>query len=665
MNRSSRGHLASISPGRVLAGVLAMVIAVAAVVAVRRDPQPAPVAAPRPFTASVSDRISGDLSRSRGRPAPQPKDLVTEPAPERAQASAALAQEESFVPGRLVVRFDPDASGVARGGIRDELGLRLVRRLPIPGAELVSLPKGTTVDEATDALAAFEEVAYSEPDVVYSATSTIPNDSRFTSLWGLQNAGDTDIDAPEAWAVTTGSKSIRVGVVDTGVAYDHPELSSNIATNPGETGGGKETNGQDDDGNGYVDDVRGWDWVGRDNDARDLHGHGSHVAGTIGAKGNNGTAITGVNWDVGLVPLRVLDADGSGTSSSIASAFSYAGAMGIDVVNASLGGPSFSQAVLDAIDRSPNTLFVVAAGNEAADNERVASYPCNLQAPNLVCVAALTQSDGLASFSNFGATTVDLGAPGSGIVSTVPAAVVPFTERFESGFEERWSVSGTGAGWGLSLDGSGSYLADSPGGNYIPSRDSTASLIQPVDLSQATGCRLRQALRVDTEQGQDLLIAEASRDATSWTRIGSWSGSTTARWAEVGADLAAFEGASSIFIRYRMTSDGNDVVGAGADIDDVELRCVGTSYTGGEVASFSGTSMAAPHVAGAAAWVEGGGARPRRAEAERRPVGCRPAHPGSHGQDRHRWPPEPVRLFAESRIGCARGLTGRDPDRRC
>lgn len=582
---------------RSTAAVAIGVLLVAGVVVVATDRDVDDMKArPRPFVEPVSERVAEeDLG---GRPTLAPDETpTTEPGPEGNQQTTSKGRR--FVPARLVVRFRPNVPEEAKERVASLVGIRRLHRLPLARTEVIALRRGITVAAARERLSSHPDVAYAEPDYIYRASAVTPNDPLFSRLWGLHSGSNIDLDAPEAWSSVTGSKAVLVGIVDSGVAYDHPDLAPNVSSNPQESGIAA-ANGIDDDGNGYVDDVNGWDWVGRDNDPLDLHGHGTHVAGTVGAKGNNGLAVSGVAWDVALVPLRVLDAEGSGSSSSIAAAFAYAGANGVDIVNASLGGPSFSRAVFDAITAYPDTLFVAAAGNEFADNDQVASYPCNYAAANLLCVAATTSTDALAVFSNYGATTVDLGAPGAAILSTLPKSETRFTEGFESDFSDRWLLGAAGAPWGLGSDAQGKYLADSPGGDYPPGADLTVSLNSPFDLNGARGCRVRYALRLDTETGRDLLITEASVDGETWARLGAISGSTQGLWKEMSLDLSSFDGRSA-YLRFRLTSDDNATVGAGADLDDVAVRCIGTSYSGTEVGMFSGTSMAAPHVAGAAA----------------------------------------------------------------
>jgi len=267
-----------------------------------------------------------------------------------------------------------------------------------------------------------------EPDRIITMAA-LPNDPSFSRLWGLHHTGqvpgvsDADIDAPEAWQTVTGSRSVVVAVVDTGIDYSHPDLAANMWRNPREVAGDR----IDNDGNGFVDDVYGWDFANNDADPFDDEGHGTHVAGTIGAVGNDGVGISGVNWQVSLMALKFLRADGSGTTSAAVAALNYATAMrrtyGVNVVatNNSWGGPA-SASLTNAIVAGGNAgiLCVAAAGNESTNNDTTPSYPANINSDAVLSVAAIDSSNLLAVYSNYGATTVDVAAPGSSIYSTTP-----------------------------------------------------------------------------------------------------------------------------------------------------------------------------------------------------------------------------------------------------
>jgi hypothetical protein len=323
------------------------------------------------------------------------------------------------VPGELIVRFKPGLGQAARRTILGRHEAAPQHRLRAPGLELVRL------DEASLAAVAVElerepGVLDAQPNYIYRVSAT-PNDPRFGELWGLDTASDADMDVREAWDVTTGSASVTVAVIDTGVMYTHPDLAGNVWSNSGETA----ADGLDNDANDHVDDVRGWDFVDDDATPTDPHGHGTHVAGTVGAEGNNGVGVTGVNWDVGVMPLRAGDADGSFTDETIVDAMSYACTEGADVVNGSFGGYGYSPAIASVISSCPGTLFVFAAGNGDADqvgdniDASPPVYPCAFAHANIVCVAASTEAAGIASFSNYGPVSVDVAAPGTGILSTV------------------------------------------------------------------------------------------------------------------------------------------------------------------------------------------------------------------------------------------------------
>ena len=260
-----------------------------------------------------------------------------------------------------------------------------------------------------------------------AALGAVPNDTRYPEQWGLRTIG-----APPAWDVTTGgAPGVRIAVIDSGVEEDHPDLAPNVGgANPGETGEGREDNGVDDDGNGKIDDWRGWDFVGDDNDPQDTTPlrHGTRVAGVVAARGNNALGITGIAWRAQLIPLRVLGSNEDGDGDDIAAAITYARDLGVPIANLSLGGPDLVPAIERAIAAAPNTLFVVAAGNGGDDdvgddNDANPFYPCDLPLANIVCVAATNANDTLAPFSNWGATTVDLAAPGDNILSATRTAL--------------------------------------------------------------------------------------------------------------------------------------------------------------------------------------------------------------------------------------------------
>ena len=327
----------------------------------------------------------------------------------------------------LIVRRDPGLTAAQRADVRGDAGVEHVRDLRLADTEVVAVP-ADRADVALADLRADPDVRFAVRDGVVSAAAGSA-DPYFTLLWGLRNTGQdvlgtsgtpgADMDVPEAWQTATGG-GVTVGVVDSGVNAAHEDLAGRIATNPGETGSGKESNGVDDDGDGKVDDANGWDFVDGDNTPQDGDGHGTHVSGTIAAANGNGTGVTGVAPDATVYPLRALDDTGQGSWSALADAFDLAGDMGLRVVNASLGGEADLDDLLQPIfDAHPGTLYVVAAGNNGQDLDGGGLFtPCQVPSANVVCVGASDQNDERASFSNYGGTSADLFAPGVSIVST-------------------------------------------------------------------------------------------------------------------------------------------------------------------------------------------------------------------------------------------------------
>ena len=355
-----------------------------------------------------------------------------------------------FAPGLTPVQME-QVRAVVGGQTREVIHTVTMQESGAGRLERLALGKGLTVPAALQKLQRNRAVVFAEPNYVYQTTA-VSNDTYYTngSLWGVYSddspvagpSGTTNqfgTQAEKVWAANfTGSSNVLIAVIDEGVQVNHPDLNPNIWVNPVETAG----DGIDNDGNGYIDDINGWDFANNDASVYDSNGddHGTHVAGTIGAKGGNGAGIAGMNWNIKMITAKFLGS-GGGTTANAVRAIDYVTDLksrhGINLVasNNSWGGGGYSQALHDAIIRhaNRNILFVAAAGNSAANNNNGGFYPANYDTSTgtstqaaasydaVIAVASITSTGGLSGFSNYGSTTVDLGAPGSGIVSTVPS----------------------------------------------------------------------------------------------------------------------------------------------------------------------------------------------------------------------------------------------------
>ncbi|MDH5547512.1 MAG: S8 family serine peptidase [Gammaproteobacteria bacterium] len=333
----------------------------------------------------------------------------------------------------FIVKFKSTSSRASQQNTLATAGLKTVERFALTSG--LSFVQTVTGQNKTNALSTLQQnpaIEYVEPNYLVQV-EVVPNDPDFNRQYGLSNSGqnggarNADISAPEAWDLTTGEGAL-IAVVDTGVDYNHPDLSSNIWINNGEV----PNNGIDDDHNGYVDDIRGWDFANSDNDPMDDHGHGTHVSGIIAAQGNNGTGVAGVNWKASIMALKFMDGTGIGSTVNAIRAINYAVAMGARVSNNSWGGAGYSQALYDTIQAAAQKghLVVAASGNDGVNNDdpNTPHYPSGYNLNNIISVAATDSSDNRAIFSNFGATTVDLGAPGVRIYSTLPGRSYQFMD---------------------------------------------------------------------------------------------------------------------------------------------------------------------------------------------------------------------------------------------
>ena len=328
------------------------------------------------------------------------------------------------VPGQLIVGFKAGVADAQEDVIHHTHGDQTLHRVSHLGnARLIQIGGHHNLDQAIREYEAEGLVSYAEPNYLVHAV-VVPNDPYFSLQWAWNNTGQNiqgitgvpgaDIKATDAWNVTTGTRSVVVGVVDTGIDYNHSDLAANVWLNPGGIGGGPAGS-------------HGFNAITKTYDPLDDNGHGTHVSGTIGAVGNNGVGVAGLNWTTAIMGLKFLDASGSGTTANAISAIDFAvnaklAGVNLRVLNNSWGGGGYSQALLNEINTAGanDILFVVAAGNSGLNIDQTPEYPASYHTPNMIAVAATDNDDLLASFSNYGATSVHLGAPGVNIASTWP-----------------------------------------------------------------------------------------------------------------------------------------------------------------------------------------------------------------------------------------------------
>jgi subtilisin family serine protease len=337
-------------------------------------------------------------------------------------------RSQDTVPGEIIVKLAQGTQPLDQ--FESILNAKVVEEFQFPNDTLTSngpmvrmkLSDGLSVEAALEQLQADDRVEFAEPNRVYTLqeAGNPPNDLN-EKLWGLDNTGQTggtpgaDVSAKAAWNITTGNKGPLISVIDSGIDYNHPDLRANMWVNPGEIPG----DGIDNDNNGVVDDVHGYNAYADNGDPMDSHSHGTHCAGTIAAVGNNDIGVTGVMQEADLMAVKIFGDNGRTSTDAIVRGILYSSRMGADITSNSWGGREPSDAIYEAFQSHPG-LHVVAAGNSAFDNDKKPNYPSNYDLDNILAVAATNHIDQRARFSQWGAKNVDVAAPGRDIWSTIP-----------------------------------------------------------------------------------------------------------------------------------------------------------------------------------------------------------------------------------------------------
>ena len=499
------------------------------------------------------------------------------------------AEHARFAPGQAIIRYEPGTVAEERSMAREGAGVRLERTLAVARSELVTFegPVGAAVAR----LERQPKVAYVQPNYRYQATAT---DSFLSQQWGLGVA--PGVDAVPAWNLTRGAGEI-IAVLDSGVDLTHPDLVGNL--------------------------VPGWDFVSNDSDPDDYNYHGTHVAGIATAVAENGLGIAGVAPASKVMPVRVLDGDGFGHTSDIAPAIQWAADQGVGVINMSLSGPpnADDRLIVDAVTDADakDTVIVVAAGNDSADNDNGLTMPCSIDRANLICVAALSNDGSLAGYSNFGDMTVDVGAPGSGILSAKTDWGSPlFTESFE-GVLTAWAPSS----WAVVSSNGRNAATDSPAGNYLSNSYSQLVKASAISLAGRRGCRIQFDGRYDIASGADssdefdyFFAGADTGNASVWDGVG-FVDSTGVAWERTEVSISDLDGKTDVKPTFEVAANGDGLQADGAYVDNAKVFCRDQTYanavlsnpddyalpTSGSYMSINGTSMATPHVAGVAALV--------------------------------------------------------------
>lgn len=538
-----------------------------------------------------------------------------------------INEGDRYKKGEVLVKFKPGVRTRVIDSIADAHLSNIAKHFDaitrLDACEYVHIySKFKSTDQLIEELQKLPEVAAVSPNHYFKVCQTFPNDENFEYLWGLHNTGDygeagIDIKAPEAWDVHRGSSRVIVGVIDTGIDYNHPDLAPNMWINPGEA-----VDGIDNDGNGYIDDIHGINAITSTGDPMDDESHGTHCAGTIGAVGNNSVGVTGVCWDVKLIGAKFIDASGWGEEADALECMNYlldlktSHGQNIVAVNASFGGGDYNAVFESAIDAmgAAGIMFCAAAGNEFTNNDIDPFYPASYSCPNIISVTAV-DANGWQWF-NYGATSVDLVAPGVDILSTINAVYWPeegdlFFDDMESG-AGNWVTGGINNSWAITTDqeilewpdnpvpSPPHFWSDSPGVYYLNDTDSWLMNASDIDLTGYAGQDLYigfgSAMYFESIPVDHGYVEVSGNGGSTWEVIGDLATYAFFWYIPWFYEIPDSVKTAHFRFRFHLVTDYSDTY-PGWLIDDVGIGTAdfyGYSYK-------MGTSMAAPHVTGAVA----------------------------------------------------------------
>jgi subtilisin family serine protease len=524
---------------------------------------------------------------------------------------------KNFVAGEVIVVYKSNAYPVSQRSLSRASKEKIIAKTSGPRIVRLKLSKEQDVINTVERYRDDPGVLFAQPNYIYRAAATIPDDNYYDELWAVDNTGQTlsspsyirnnpglegkDLDLEKVWDQITDCSSVTIAVLDSGINISHEDLVSNLWDGSSSC--------KDSSGNDIIAGCpnHGWDFVDNDNDPTDVHGHGTHVAGIIGAVGNNGMGTTGVCWNASVMGIRVLDSTATGSTVELIEGINFAVANGAKIINMSLTGLVYDPALDLAISnaREKGVVVIVAAGNEGKNNNGgEVAYPCNFDHDNIVCVAAIDQSYVLANFSNWGSTSVDLGAPGTNIMGLWAGTGATIEDDFSSGWTSNggWTYDGSNCDMDSLVNPADWCTSSSP--NYLDNSDERA--YKSFDLSTVDYAYMDFGISLDIRTGDffNINMKDTGGDPFSGGvgLLGLYlDAHTYGEFVPLSFDLTGCA-TTNCSIGFQLISDSNN------NPDEYGFAIIGfrihtLSINNASYKMMSGTSFASPYVAGIAAMI--------------------------------------------------------------